>query len=387
MSSAVASLFPPSAVDAVARRASSPLSEAAMDKYSLLRPEARLPSPLPPPSGRPGLTRSLSSSSSSHQSSSTAFLSQTYLNDRRTPAVVVNEQFRTSLPGLASIAGLASATPPPTSQTPADGQVRAIQTPLQPVPTPGIAGNTPPVCQNCATSTTPLWRRDEAGSVLCNACGLFLKLHGRPRPISLKTDVIKSRNRVKSANQVPKKKVSGRPVSSADVGYTLTPTALPPGPNHRRVSQMAASVTSERSHSPVSRTNTPSLHHDPNIAPQHMFDGVTLNDGAHFAGSPSLPPLNLGQPSPSNVEGSVSYDQLVAANTSLRTRVSELEVINMVYSDNENSLRGERDKAIRERDELRQRVEQLEQQLTESQELARPSKKAKLSEEPRPSVE
>lgn len=65
-----------------------------------------------------------------------------------------------------------------------------------------------PVCQNCQTSTTPLWRRDEAGSVLCNACGLFLKLHGRPRPISLKTDVIKSRNRVKTSNQGPKKKVS-----------------------------------------------------------------------------------------------------------------------------------------------------------------------------------
>jgi hypothetical protein len=64
-----------------------------------------------------------------------------------------------------------------------------------------------PVCQNCQTSTTPLWRRDEQGSVLCNACGLFLKLHGRARPISLKTDVIKSRNRVK-ANQTPKKKVS-----------------------------------------------------------------------------------------------------------------------------------------------------------------------------------
>jgi GATA-binding protein len=67
-----------------------------------------------------------------------------------------------------------------------------------------------PTCQNCTTSTTPLWRRDEIGSVLCNACGLFLKLHGRPRPISLKTDVIKSRNRVKSSGsaQGQKKKVS-----------------------------------------------------------------------------------------------------------------------------------------------------------------------------------
>ncbi|KAG5362856.1 Nitrogen regulatory protein [Yarrowia sp. B02] len=50
-------------------------------------------------------------------------------------------------------------------------------------------------CSNCNTTTTPLWRRSPEGESLCNACGLFLKLHGVVRPLSLKTDVIKKRNR------------------------------------------------------------------------------------------------------------------------------------------------------------------------------------------------
>ncbi|KAK9763297.1 Sodium- and chloride-dependent GABA transporter 1 [Basidiobolus ranarum] len=51
-------------------------------------------------------------------------------------------------------------------------------------------------CSNCQTTTTPLWRRNpQDGEPLCNACGLFLKLHGIVRPLSLKSNVIKKRNR------------------------------------------------------------------------------------------------------------------------------------------------------------------------------------------------
>lgn len=50
-------------------------------------------------------------------------------------------------------------------------------------------------CTNCDTTNTPLWRKDADRRPLCNACGLFLKLHGVMRPLSLKTDIIKKRQR------------------------------------------------------------------------------------------------------------------------------------------------------------------------------------------------
>lgn len=56
-------------------------------------------------------------------------------------------------------------------------------------------------CYNCKTLKTPLWRRDSNGNTLCNACGLFHKLHGTMRPLSLKSDVIKKRNAKKKENK------------------------------------------------------------------------------------------------------------------------------------------------------------------------------------------
>lgn len=38
-------------------------------------------------------------------------------------------------------------------------------------------------CANCQTSTTTLWRRNAEGEPVCNACGLYTKLHG----VSLET--------------------------------------------------------------------------------------------------------------------------------------------------------------------------------------------------------
>ncbi|KAI0297069.1 hypothetical protein B0F90DRAFT_1669623 [Multifurca ochricompacta] len=50
-------------------------------------------------------------------------------------------------------------------------------------------------CYNCHTTATPLWRKDDEGKTVCNACGLYFKLHGSARPISMKSDVIRKRSR------------------------------------------------------------------------------------------------------------------------------------------------------------------------------------------------
>ncbi|KAF9438854.1 putative electron transfer flavoprotein subunit [Entomortierella beljakovae] len=52
------------------------------------------------------------------------------------------------------------------------------------------------VCANCHTVTTPLWRRDGVGNTICNACGLYYKLHNVHRPVTMMRAIIKRRKRV-----------------------------------------------------------------------------------------------------------------------------------------------------------------------------------------------
>ncbi|GMG56037.1 unnamed protein product [Ambrosiozyma monospora] len=108
-------------------------------------------------------------------------------------------------------------------------------------------------CTNCHTRTTPLWRRNPEGQPLCNACGLFLKLHGVTRPLSLKTDVIKKRQRGAGSSKKSKKKLNstgGVGNSGVGDGDDLKPAPIVLNPVKR-----TGSMPMPESKSPTTATN------------------------------------------------------------------------------------------------------------------------------------
>ncbi|KAI9614409.1 hypothetical protein H4Q26_009560 [Puccinia striiformis f. sp. tritici PST-130] len=74
---------------------------------------------------------------------------------------------------------------------------------------------------------TPLWRRNHLGATLCNACALFQKMKGRPRPMSLKTNVIKSRNRIKAIDRIPHQKNKDGRLSTSESGNSSSSCSTP----------------------------------------------------------------------------------------------------------------------------------------------------------------
>lgn len=123
-----------------------------------------------------------------------------------------------------------------------------------------------------------------------------------------------------------------------------------------------------------------------------MFDSVALTEQGlgHQNGHPSL---QFRQPSPTSssamdrhFDGPQSYERLLAANTKLNTRVSELEVINelfrgrvaeleqsdatarrseMIVRDSEVRLRRSLEESQRREEDLKRHVADLESQLGE----------------------
>jgi hypothetical protein len=176
------------------------------------------------------------------------------------------------------------------------------------------------VCVNCSTTTTPLWRRDENGSPVCNACGLYYKLHGHHRPISMKRSVIRRRKRIPVSQEttVP---VSNTPhVEIPRVALKVLPSAQsPPSTTPSTISQ-SASVPLSASPSYEFHHQQP-MHHLSSLPPLSSFLSPVSTTAA--GSQPTLP----NHPSHAQRQG-----QEGLSRTEIIKEIQELEQILLARS-------------------------------------------------------
>ena len=85
-------------------------------------------------------------------------------------------------------------------------------------------------CANCGTQDTVAWRRNRAGDLLCNPCGLYLQSNSKPRPKSVWDTGHKRRPKIIKAVAM---KEAGPPTSSSSPEERTTPPPPPLPCNHK----------------------------------------------------------------------------------------------------------------------------------------------------------
>ncbi|KAJ2400797.1 hypothetical protein GGI23_001808 [Coemansia sp. RSA 2559] len=155
--------------------------------------------------------------------------------------------------------------------------ILTAEAPVASVPRTAASGI---VCANCGTDHTPLWRRNNGGEPVCNACGQYYKYNGVDRPDHMRNKAVVRRNRQKttakssqnlappgSGNARPKGQIQkagkGKAKRSADgatsriaMGLKLdTTTAAKPAPAGLQ-SSTSKPAEDERDHRPIMPLDT-----------------------------------------------------------------------------------------------------------------------------------
>ncbi|CAH0556411.1 unnamed protein product [Brassicogethes aeneus] len=89
-------------------------------------------------------------------------------------------------------------------------------------------------CTNCHTSNTSLWRRNGLGEPVCNACGLYFKLHNVNRPMSMKKDQIQTRKRKPKGSKDNSSNANAQ-IKKAPIGMNLEATGYLSSSSHQGV--------------------------------------------------------------------------------------------------------------------------------------------------------
>ncbi|XP_055375319.1 box A-binding factor [Condylostylus longicornis] len=177
------------------------------------------------------------------------------------------------------------------------------------------------ICANCKTNQTTLWRRNNDGQPVCNACGLYFKLHNIPRPLSMKKEGIQKRKR-KPKSTTPVHPINNRQSLPSMVmhGSPMYPSQinLPINGNHNDLSIPNLSgphfVTSDgiqihrhHQHSPALHLNP---HHTAHTITSSMAGGVTTSGAVVTSASSSMHPGAILIPTSATTSSSPNTNQL-----------------------------------------------------------------------------
>lgn len=118
-------------------------------------------------------------------------------------------------------------------------------------------------CTNCGTTTTTLWRRNAEGEPVCNACGLYHKLHGVNRPLAMRKDGIQTRKR--------------KPKSNSAAAAAAAAVAAVAAANHSNSVAGAASMDHQHSGSIGSISSHNHHHNGSSSSSNHLIGGIKID--------------------------------------------------------------------------------------------------------------
>lgn len=174
-------------------------------------------------------------------------------------------------------------------------------------------------CQNCGTVTTPLWRRDSQGHIICNACGLYSKLHNFTRPTASQSYIKRrkrggSKNGPEDGSKAESDTEIHRSPNSSDNSQTSPLDSHnqihnhPPGQFRSPIASQAISARASPDQSPPSQlyAQAPQQYqipiYDPHVGPLNHANQINM--GYQFQYIPVPPPVGLP-----NVPSGPSFQQ------------------------------------------------------------------------------
>ncbi|CAO3654603.1 unnamed protein product [Mucor hiemalis] len=179
------------------------------------------------------------------------------------------------------------------------------------------------ICANCQATTTPLWRRDAEGKTICNACGLYYKLHHVHRPANMMRTVIKRRKRCPSStdNGIHKKeKIARKSPSPMNNRWSST------SPPHRKLSfddssssttsSCSSSNSSISSHNAFVELEQQQNHH-------HLSEG--WSKGSNESNRFTLPPIHTYYQPTTPASHSHCHHHNIETKESLKRQRQELQ--------------------------------------------------------------